>query len=167
MRLLARHRRSGSSRGRLVNSGPVLLCFDGSPAAADAIRAAAPLLAERSAIVLAVAIPASDELPLDPASDLVGRASGLYRDWDEIAIEAARRHAISGCEIADGEGFAARPLTASGRPAAMILRVAKEQNASLIVLGARRHSPLGGLLGSVSAHIVGQSRCPVLVIPAR
>jgi nucleotide-binding universal stress UspA family protein len=148
-----------------VTGGCVLLCFDGSAEAEGAIRAAGVLLAGREAIVLAVAIPAAEELPLAPAGDLVGRISGLYRDWDEIAIELAERHARSGCEIAIGEGFAARPLTASGRPAATILRVADENGAAVIVLGAGRHGALGGLLGSVSARVVQQARRPVLVIP--
>jgi nucleotide-binding universal stress UspA family protein len=149
-----------------MSSGPVLLCFDGSAEAAEAIRGACLLLEQRDAIVLAVAIPARDELPLDPGSDLVGRASGLYRDWDEIAIELAERRASSGCEVASDVGFAARPLTASGRPAATILRVADEQDVAVIVLGARRHGALGGLLGSVSARVVGHALRPVLVIPA-
>ena len=95
-----------------MSSRPALLCFDGSAEAEEAIRGAGLLLAGGDAIVLAVAIPAKDELPLDPASDLLGRASGIYRDWDEIAIELARRQASSGCELAVGAGFAARPLTA-------------------------------------------------------
>jgi nucleotide-binding universal stress UspA family protein len=150
-----------------VTGGPVLLCFDGSDEAAEAIRCASVLLATREAIVLTVATPAKDELPLDPAGDLVGRLSGLYRDWDEIATEIAERHAHSGCELASGAGFAARSLTASGKPAAAILRVANEQDVSVIVLGAGRHGVLGGLLGGVSARVAERAAQPVLVIPRR
>lgn len=150
-----------------MTGGPVLFCFDGSAEAAEAIRSAGMLLAARDAIVLTVAIPAKDELPLDPAGDLVGRVSGLYRDWDEIAIELADRQARSGCELASGEGFAARSLTASGKPAAAILRVADDHDVSVIVLGAGRHGTLGGLLGSVSARVVERAVRPVLVIPRR
>ena len=35
-----------------------------------------------------------------PVGDLVGRMSGLYRDWDEAVAELAERQARSGCEIA-------------------------------------------------------------------
>ena len=150
-----------------MTRGPVLCCYSGSAEAADAIRSAGALLAVRDAIVLAVAIPARDELPLDPAGDLVGRLSGLYRDWDEIAIELAERQARIGAEIATGEGFTARPLTVSGRPAPTILRVADELDASVIVLGAARRGALEGLLGSVSARVVQHARRPVLVIPTR
>lgn len=67
-----------------MSAAPVLLCFDGSPQAA-AIRGAGVLLAGREALVLAVAIRAQDELTLGPGSELVGRLSGLYDDWNEIA----------------------------------------------------------------------------------
>jgi hypothetical protein len=77
--------------------GPVLLCSDGSEAAADGIRGAASLFPGREEIVLSVAVPARDELPLDPASDLVGRLSGLYGNWDEACAELAERHARGGC----------------------------------------------------------------------
>lgn len=150
-----------------MTGGPVLLCFDGSGEAAEAIRCASVVLATREAIVLTVATPAKDELPLDPAGDLVGRLSGLYRDWDEIATELAERHAREGCVLASGEGFAARSLTASGKPAAAILRVANEQDVSVIVLGAGRRGALGGLLGSVSARVAERAAQPVLVIPIR
>jgi nucleotide-binding universal stress UspA family protein len=148
-----------------VTGGPVLLCFDGSDEAAEAIHCASVVLATREAIVLTVATPAKDEFPFDPAGDLVGRLSGLYRDWDEIATELAERHAREGCELASGEGFTARSLTASGKPAAAILRVANEQEVSVIVLGAGRRGALGGLLGSVSARVAERAAQPVLVIP--
>lgn len=146
-------------------TGPVLLCFDGSDEAAEAIRHAADLLAGREAIVLSVAVPAKDELPLDPMSDLVGRLSGLYVDWDEMCAELADRHARSGCQLATEAGLNARPLIAVGKPAPAILRVADEQDAALIVLGSGVHGALGGLLGSVAARVVHHSKRPVLVIP--
>jgi nucleotide-binding universal stress UspA family protein len=150
-----------------VTGGPVLLCFDGSAEAAAAIRCAGALLAGRETLVLAVAIPAKDELPLDPASDLVGRITGVYREWDAIAIELAERQARAGCELAAEAGLDARPLTASGKPAAAILRAAADHDVAVIVLGAGRHGALGGLLGSVSARVVQLATRPVLVIPGR
>jgi nucleotide-binding universal stress UspA family protein len=142
---------------------PALLCFDGSPEAAEAIRAAGTLLPGRESLVLAVAVPAADEFPLDPIGDLVGRLSSLYADWDEIAAEVAEGHARNGCELAAGAGLPARPLTAAGKPAPTILRVAEEHDVAVIVLGGRAH---GGLLrGGLAARLVGQSSRPVLVIP--
>jgi nucleotide-binding universal stress UspA family protein len=147
-------------------TGPVLVCFDGSKEAGAAIRRAAGLFPGREAIVLSVAVPARDELPLDPISDLVGRLSGLYRDWDEVCAELAERHALSGCQLATEAGLNARPLTAVGKPAPTILRVADERDAAVIVLGASTHARLGGLLGSVAARVAHHSKRPVLVVPA-
>ena len=150
-----------------MSSGPLLLCFDGSPAAERAIRYAGDLFAGRDAIVLSVAVPAREELPLDPGGDLVGRVSGLYRDWDEIATEIAERHARAGATIADDAGLKARSLTASGKPAATIMHVAETEHVGMIVLGAGGHGAIGGLIGSVSARVVQQSSRPVLVVPSR
>lgn len=144
-------------------SGPVLLCYDGSDEAAVAIRRAGELLAGRDALVLTVAVPAERELPVDPVGDLVGRLSGMYHEWDELAGELAERHARRGCELAAEAGLHAEPLTATGRPAEAILLLAQERGASVIVLGLGRPGVLG--LGSVSAHVVHDAACPVLAIP--
>lgn len=110
--------------------------------------------------------PAANELPLDPIGDLVGRASGLYRDWDEIATELAERQARHGCQLAVQANIDARPLMVARKAAATILRIADELDAELIVLGAAHHTALGGVLGSVSERVVRQATRPVLVIPA-
>jgi nucleotide-binding universal stress UspA family protein len=147
-------------------TGPVLVCFDGSEGAAGAVRHAGALFPGREAIVLSVAVPAKDELPLDPMSDFVGRLSGLYRDWDEVCADLAERHARDGCQLATDAGLHAEPQTAVGKPAPTILRVAEERDAAVIVLGTGTHTTLGGLLGSVAARVVHYSKRPVVVIPA-
>jgi nucleotide-binding universal stress UspA family protein len=146
---------------------PLLVCFDGSEEAAEAIRRAGALMPGHEAIVLSVAIPAKDELPLDPLSDLVGRLSGLYRDWDEAVAELAEQQAVRGCELASESGLHGRPMTTVGKAAPTILRIAEAHDVALIVLSAGRHTALGGLLGSVAARVVHQATRPVLVIPAR
>jgi nucleotide-binding universal stress UspA family protein len=145
--------------------GQVLFCFDGSEEAAQAIRDAAALLAECEMLVLSVAVPAEDAFPLDPIGDLVGRLSTIYRDWDEIAAAVAERHARRGAEIATEAGLSARALTASGKPAPTILRMADEHDVTVIVLAKRRHIAHWSLLGSVSARVVHDASRPVLLIP--
>lgn len=142
-----------------------LIGFDGTPAAARAIAVAGELLAGCEALVLTVAIPADAELPLDPLGDIVGRLSGIYKDWDEIAGEIATHHAEAGCRLAGEAGLSARPLTAVGKPAPTILRVADEHDVALIVVGSGGHGALAGLLGSVSARVVAQAERSVLVVP--
>lgn len=146
-------------------SGPLLLCFDGSAEAEGAIRTAASLLPGRAALVLTVATPAGQALPVNPLGDLAGRLSGLYREWDEAAAEIAAGEAQRGCAIAREAGLEARPLVACDKPATAILRVADEHDAAAIVLGAGHHGALEGLLGSVSARVAHRSKRPVLVIP--
>jgi nucleotide-binding universal stress UspA family protein len=148
-------------------TGPLLLCFDGSETAAEAIRCAGELRPGHEALVLTVSTPAEAQLPLAPVGYLVGRMSGLYREWDEIASELAERQARHGCELATAAGLDARPLTAVGKPADTILRVAERHHAALIVLGAARRGTLEGLLGSVSTRVLHQATRPVLVVPGR
>jgi nucleotide-binding universal stress UspA family protein len=137
---------------------PVLACFDGSEDGAAAIRYAGELFPRRDALVLSVA--------LDPISDLVGRFSGLYADWDEAVAELAERQSRRGCELATEAGLLARPLAASGKPAPTILRTTHEHDACAIVLGSGAHTRLGSPFGSVVARVVHDANRPVLVVPA-
>ena len=143
----------------------VLLCFDGSPQAAHAIRAAGNLLAVRDALVLSVAVPAEDSFALDPLGDLVGRVTRIYRDLDEIGTRLAVEQARRGCKLADAAGLNARPITHIGKPAQTILDVADAHEAAVIVLGSRRHPGLGGILGSVAARVSQAATRPVLIFP--
>jgi nucleotide-binding universal stress UspA family protein len=147
-------------------SQPVLFCFDGSDGAADAIRSAGGLLGAREAIVLSVAVPAEEEFASNPMGELVGRLSRLYREWGEYAAELATTQAQHGVQLAGEAGFAeARPLTATGKPASTIVRVADEQDAAVIVIGSQRYGAIAGVLGSVAARVAREAKRPVLVVP--
>ena len=143
----------------------VLLCFDGSPQAAHAIRAAGQLLAVRDALVLSVAVPAQESFALDPLGDLVGRVTRIYRDLDEIGARLAVERAQRGCEMAEAAGLNARPITHVGKPAQAILDVADSHEVSVIVLGSRHHLGLGGILGSVAARVSQATTHPLLIFP--
>jgi nucleotide-binding universal stress UspA family protein len=55
-----------------------------------------------------------------------------------------------------------------GGAAHVIADVAKEENADVIVVGTRGHTPLGGLLlGSVTHRLLHVAPCPVLAVPTR
>jgi len=142
----------------------LLLCFDGSEEAAEAIGTAGALMHGREALVLCVAVPARHQLGIGPADALAGRLSGLYSEWDEAAREVAERVAARGCELAAEVGLHARPLVASGKPAPTIVRVADELDVSAIVVGAGHRGALGGVLGSVSARVAHEALRPVLVV---
>jgi nucleotide-binding universal stress UspA family protein len=145
---------------------PVLFCFDGSDGAANAIRSAASLLASREAIVLSVAVPAEEEFPFNPMGEIVGKLSRLYREWGEYSVELAETQAQRGVELATEAGLAgARPLTATGKPAPTILRVADEHDAAIIVIGSRRYGPITDLLGTVASRVAREAKRPVLIVP--
>jgi nucleotide-binding universal stress UspA family protein len=145
-------------------SRALLLCFDGSEEAAEAIRTAGMLMPGRDALALCVAIPAHYQLGIGPASAVVGRMSGLYREWDETATEVAEREAAKGCELACEVGLRARALVACGKPAPTIVRLADDYDVAAIVVGAGHHGALGRLLGSVSARVSHEAARPVLVV---
>jgi nucleotide-binding universal stress UspA family protein len=145
---------------------PALFCFDGSDGAAEAIRSGASLLQARDAIVLSVAVPADEEFPSNPMGEIVGKLTKLYREWGEYAAELAVTRAEQGVQLAVEAGLdGARPLTATGKPAPMILSVADENNAGVIVIGSRRYGPITNLLGSVAAHVARDAKRPVLIVP--
>jgi len=146
-------------------TGPLLLCFDGSESAANAIRKAGELFPGSEAVVLSVAVPAADAFPLDPVGDLVGRITGIYREMDEVGSQLAQRQARDGARLAGEAGLQARPLTVEGRPVDSILRAAADCGASLIVVGDPASGTLAGMLGRVSAGVIHAARTPVLLVP--
>lgn len=162
---------------------PILLCYDGSDFARDAIRQGAAVLRGGPAIVVTVWESVGSALLRHPVP---GRA-GLGRDLREISEDVVgeldkrteeRAHATvnEGVEAARAAGFDARPsarralaATAERRTTTVwraILDAADELDAAAIVLGARGRSAAGSaLLGSVSYGIVHNSQRPVLVVP--
>jgi nucleotide-binding universal stress UspA family protein len=63
-------------------------------------------------------------------------------------------------------GVNARGLSRLGAAAEVILMVADEEDANLIVMGARGAPSLAEvLLGNVSQQVIRNARCPVLIVP--
>jgi nucleotide-binding universal stress UspA family protein len=146
--------------------GPVLLCDDGSEPAANAIRDAAPLLSGREAIVLYV----WQSVAASPLAGIGGGLAGFPDDVDHRIAIAAEEAAERGAERAREAGFDARAFSvqAIGPVWGAIVDTAREQDAALIVIGARG---LGGvqraLLGSVSEKVARHADRPVLVVHPR
>jgi len=63
-------------------------------------------------------------------------------------------------------GLNALGIAVAGTPARVILETARDQDVSLIILGARGPSSVKEvLLGDVSMEVLRYSRCPVLLVP--
>jgi nucleotide-binding universal stress UspA family protein len=85
----------------------------------------------------------------------------MRQDLDRLARERLAK------VIADaGErGAAVDPRVVFGRAYQEILRVAAEERADLLVIGAQGHGPVEHLLsGSNAQHVIRQATCPVLTV---
>lgn len=133
----------------------ILVGLDGSPDSHEAVRWAAGLARSLGAEVVAVhALGMLDQLepdgPLVPTQphreEIVQRAEG---PWTE---------ALAGVDH--------RVVLHDGSPVDVVLDVATEVGADLIVLGSRG---IGGspalLLGSTSSQVAQRAACPVVIVP--
>jgi nucleotide-binding universal stress UspA family protein len=149
----------------------VLLCFDGSSDAENAIRGAGDLLGPRPAVVLTVSEPVRLWEASDPATVLdapIGKLLSKALQFEAIIDEVAQQQVSRGIELAHAAGFDAQGRVVRGKPWRAICEVANEIEAEVIVLGARGLSRVeAALLGSVSATVSGHAGRPVLIIHQR
>lgn len=146
---------------------PLLLSYDGSAGAQNAIDRAGSLFPGRAAVVVAIWQPliiALSSYPMagDPSlpSDVVGIDRQLGDSASSTAAEGAERARAVGLEA---ESVA---VESDGPIWKAILDVADERDAAVIVVGTRGLSSLKSvLLGSVSRGVVGHARRPVVVCP--
>ena len=72
------------------------------------------------------------------------------------------------CSELAGSGVAHRKRCVDGPPARVLLDVADEEGADLIVVGSRGAGGFAGLrLGSTSHQVAEHATCPVAIIPSR
>ncbi|MFL5826844.1 MAG: universal stress protein [Thermoleophilaceae bacterium] len=152
--------------------GPVVIGFDGSPAAQHAIEKSAELLAPNAALVVAVWEPGTAweyaELPADvmPATPVDVQ---LAVDLDKALRDGAEQTARRGASLAQHAGFEAKGLAVADERnvAQTLLRVAREHSASAIVVGSRGHRRVAELvLGSTTHALIREADCPVVVVRA-
>ena len=145
--------------------GPLLICYDGSDDAKHAIRSAAELLGDRSALVVTVWQPTAD---LSTFAGYTATADMLnFAELDRAAAEAGGRAAEEGVRIAKEAGLAAEPLAikAAGPVWKTIVEMADECDVAAIVMGSRGLTGVRSmLLGSVSNAVAHHTERPTLVI---
>jgi nucleotide-binding universal stress UspA family protein len=139
---------------------PIMLATDGSPSAEEATG---------EAIDLAVRL----ELPLLVVSVAHDSTAGYgYYGYAEVAaelrkIELARIGEMLAAVHARGEeaGVEVETLALEGLAGRELCRVAAEQDARLVVVGAHGWGRLGRLIhGSVSTYVLHHATTPVLVV---
>ncbi|HSJ72970.1 MAG TPA: universal stress protein [Miltoncostaeaceae bacterium] len=144
--------------------GAIVCGVDASDEAVGAIR-----VSERLATALGrrlVLVHAGRDLSLLPRLTPIGvsfHADARERLRD-AALEAGQGLLDEQRATAGAGDCEARVLL--GEPASVLVRFARDENASAIVMGSRGRGPVAGaVLGSASAQVIASSPCPVVIVP--
>lgn len=129
----------------------VVVGFDGSPTSEHALHYAAGLARRQDAKIVAVH---AVSMPYDPLWASAATADTMVRGTLEDTVQ----------ELATECGIRASFVTAFGEAATVLTRIAGEQQADAIVVGAST-TPVHRLFGSTAVKAVRQCPCPVTVVP--
>lgn len=141
----------------------IVVAYDGSVGAADAVAKAAALAKLTGAELNVVTIFRHHSLLEASFSydrpDEDGNIDDIMRAHADAVGEAGRKLAKeAGAEVV-------RVFVKAGQPARSIVAFAKSHDADLIVVGSRGLGSVEGfLVGSVSHKVTGLAECPVLVV---
>jgi nucleotide-binding universal stress UspA family protein len=140
----------------------IVVGTDGSDHALDAVRRAGELAqaSESSSVHIVYAVAPQAEYTVRAVKDedgIVGEATAPGSIGEEHIAAAKAALASHGVDVTSH--------IASGRPSGVILDVADEVDADLIVVGARGLGALGRFVrGSVSTRIAHHATCDVLIV---
>jgi nucleotide-binding universal stress UspA family protein len=156
----------------MAGKSPILIAYDGSPAARAAVRAAGSLFAPGPAIVLTVWEPGFAEMMLVPDPTGMGSTMLPFDPMTTRAVEHAnekhaRALAEDGAALAREAGLDAQPLAVEdlADPPDAIVAAAEERDARAIVIGSRGLGALKSkLLGSTSKEVLRRAARPVVVV---
>lgn len=140
----------------------VLATTDGSPFSLEALRRLDSLIPrDGTEIVLVAAYPS-------PAGGAFGMLGPPYVDYAQLTLQMhdeARGFAEEGARILEAQGFQVSPRVAEGDPASVILDIAEQLHADLIVVGSHGRTGLARFfLGSVSSRVAAHAPCSVLIV---
>ena len=143
---------------------PLIICYDGTAQADDALRYAASLLPGARALIVTVAeriVEASlTPAATPPVADLVEVQETPRVAAEDLAAEGGK-HAL-----AAGLRPELRPVQSTGATWRAIEAVAVEHDALLVVCGARRGGIRSALPGALARALVNHLSRPVLVVPS-
>ena len=154
----------------MKSTGPILIAYDGSENARDAIEWAGEMFGGRRAVVLYAWEPVEGIAVLHGGIGSTAGASATegMREADAWGQAAAERVAAEGAELARRAGLDAEPRVMRGALPVweLIVEAADDLDAALILLGSRGLRGLRSLvLGSVSHQVLHNAHQPVLVVP--
>ena len=149
------------------SENPVLIAYDGSKPAKDAIDQAARLFPGMPSIVVTAWYSARRAVGAARIALTQSMIDEAARNLDAAAEAEAAEVAREGGERARAAGLVAQTRTVRAEPSvwSTILEAADEANALAVVVGSRGQSTVrSALLGSVSNAVVHQCRRPVVVV---
>lgn len=134
--------------------GTIVLGYDGSEGAKEALRVATDLAKGMGDTVLAI---------FGYAQFAPG---GENRDHELAVADLAQGRLDEATEALTAAGVSCEELLVHRHAAEALLEVAAERQARMIVVGSAAEHPLvGALLGSTAYKLVNRSDIPVLVVP--
>ena len=143
----------------------IVVGVDGSADASAALEVAARL-SRRLGMRLVVAHVAEPAFVPYAAAAPFGGIAGRHALEEEVeaqqdAADALLEHVVDTAGLPDADR-----RVVVGTPADALADLADEEHADLIVVGSRgRGAFKSAFLGSVSNHLLGVARCPVLIVP--
>jgi nucleotide-binding universal stress UspA family protein len=145
-------------------AGPVILCYDGSKEAAEAIRYAAGLLPGARALVVTAWKPVVEETLATPMTPPVDDPVDANEDQRDVA----EQYATNGAQLASEVGLEAEPavVEADGPLWEAIERFAEKIDARLIVCGTRHSGVAAALPVTLASSLVTHATRAVLVVPS-
>jgi nucleotide-binding universal stress UspA family protein len=155
-----------------MRTGPIIVGFDGTRAARQALSEAATLLASRDVLVVVVweAGRAYELAEISSSAlDLPGAPLDLRTpvELDQAEYESAQRLAEQGTQLARDAGLTADGLVVAGEGsvADTLVTLAEERDAPAVVLGAHGHGTVSEiLLGSTTRDVLHRAGCPVVIV---
>jgi nucleotide-binding universal stress UspA family protein len=142
---------------------PVIVCFDGSSAASDALRYAISVLSSAPLVILAVWRELTEEMVSSGAAPPPGDPAAVNQQAREAAHEAAR----AGVDLARRAGLPAEPrvVRTTGAIWRAIEAVAEERDALMLVCGTGRSGLKTVMPGDTAVALVQHASRPTLVVP--
>ena len=138
----------------------VVIAFDGSAGAAQAVALAEAIDWPAGSMIRVVSVMEPTTLQLLPWP--MGAAAPPFLEQDVIAYIEAEQSTVVGRLSAPDR--VVDSVLLRDRPASGLVDQAREFAADLVIVGSRGHGPIVSLLlGSVSAEVVDHAPCPVLV----
>ena len=137
----------------------IVVGFGELPGAQAALKWAADLARVTGAALVAVHV-------FEPLDHLDEVRPGI--DMRAVREQVGRRLEENVLRPLSLSGLKVTPLVLEGEPADVLLDVARERSADLLVVGMRRMSLLQGMvLGSTSRKVSQSGTCPVAIVPER